>query len=88
MRRNVFVAEHFHEPCIRTIGWTTVDYEPDPETEFTLFRPQYISPDAYGYLFYEETPEEWAEWLGDIYAEVGEDNYLTDPRLLEQLHTR
>jgi hypothetical protein len=82
MRRNAFVAEHFHD-LISDYGWTTVDYEPDPQTEFTLFRPQYTSPDAYGYLYYEETPEEWAEWLGDIYAEVGEDDYLTDPRLLE-----
>ena len=82
MRRNVFVAEHFHD-LVTDYGWTTVAYEADPETDFTLFRPQYISPDAYSYLYYEETPEEWAEWLGDIYAEVGEDDYLTDPRLLE-----
>ena len=82
MRRNVFVAEHFHD-LVSNYGWTTVDYEPDPEAEFTLFRPQYVSPDAYEYLYYDETPEEWAAWLGDIYAEVGEEAYLTDPRLLE-----
>lgn len=82
MQRNVFVAQHFNE-LVAQYGWTTVDYEPEPETEYRLFRPQYISPDAYGYLYYNKTPEEWAEWLADIYAEVGEDNYLTDSRLLE-----
>ena len=82
MRRNAFVAEHFHE-LVAEYGWTTFDYEPDPEAEFTLFRPQYTSPDAYGYLYLEETPEEWADWLADIYAEVGEEAYLSDARLLE-----
>ena len=82
MRRNVFVAEHFHE-LVSRYGWTTVDYEPDPEAEFSLFRPQYISADAYGYVYYDETPEEWAAWLADIYEEVGEEDYLSDPRLLE-----
>ena len=28
-------------------------------------------------------PEEWADWLGDIYSEVGEEAYLSDSRLLE-----
>jgi hypothetical protein len=82
MRRNAFVAEHFHD-LVAGYGWSTVDYEPDPETEFTLFRPQYVTPDAYGYLYHGDTPDEWSEWLGEIFAEVGEDNYLTDPRLLE-----
>jgi len=82
LQRNVFVAEQFHD-LVAKYGWTTVDYEPDPETEFKLFRPQYISPDAYGYLYYNETPEEWTEWLAEIFAEVGEDDYLTDPRLHE-----
>ena len=82
IHRNVFVAEHFHD-LVSNYGWTTVDYESDPETEFTLFRPQYTSADAYGYLYYDETPEQWTEWLSDIYAEVGEDDYLSDPRLLE-----
>lgn len=82
MRHNVFVAEHFND-FVSSYGWTTVDYEPDPEAEFNLFRPQYVSPDAYGYLYHDETPEEWAMWLADIYDEVGEDDYLTDPRLVE-----
>ena len=82
MRRNVFVAEHFND-LVAGYGWTKVDYEPDPESEFTLFRPQYISPDSYGYLYLDKTPEEWAVWLEEIYAEVGEDAYLTDPRLVE-----
>jgi hypothetical protein len=82
MRRNVFVAEHFHQ-LVADYGWTTVEYEPDPEAEFTLFRPQYVTPDSYGYLYYDETPEEWAEWLAAIYDEVGEDAYLSDERLLE-----
>jgi hypothetical protein len=60
-----------------------VEYEPDPETEYTLFRPQYVSPDSYGYLYRDKTLEEWAEWLADIFAEVGEDAYLSDPRLVE-----
>jgi hypothetical protein len=82
MRHNVFVAEHFHD-LVSRYGWTTVDYEPDPEAAFTLFRPQYVSPDAYGYLYLDRTPEEWAGWLADIYDEVGELDYLTDPRLVE-----
>jgi hypothetical protein len=82
MRRNAFVAEHFHR-LVADYGWTTVDYEPDPEAEFTLFRPQYVTPDTYGYLYHEETPEEWAAWLAAIYDEVGEEAYLSDSRLLD-----
>lgn len=80
MRRNVFVAEHFHA-LVAQYGWTTYETEADPESEFTLFRPQYVSPEAYGYLYYDETPEEWAAWLEGIYADVGEDDYLADARV-------
>ncbi len=83
MRYNVFVAEHFND-FVSSYGWTTVDHEPDPEAQFKLFRPQYVSPDAYGYLYHGETPDKWAMWLAEIYDEVGENDYLTDPRLVER----
>ncbi len=79
-RRNVFVAEHFHA-LVAQYGWTTYETGPDPESGFRLFRPQYVSPDAYAYRYYGETPEAWAAWLQALYDEAGEDDYLSDPRV-------
>ena len=82
IRRNYFAATRFHH-LVAQYGWTLTQVDPDPQAEFTLFRPQYISPDAYEYLFQEETVEEWETWLSEIYDEVGEEAYLTDERITE-----
>ena len=82
MRRNFVPAPNFHA-IVEPHGWTLVPTEPDPEAEFTLFRPQYVPPDAFEYRYLGESIEAWEAWLGAIYDEVGADTYLSDPRIVE-----
>jgi hypothetical protein len=82
MRRNYFAATRFLE-LVESYGWTTVTTEPDPESEFTLFRPHYVAQESYEYRYLEESPEEWEQWLGAIFDEVGEESYLADERITE-----
>jgi hypothetical protein len=82
MRRNYFAATRFLE-LVGRYGWTPVDIELEPETEFTLFRPHYVVLEPYEYLYLEESVEAWEGWLAAIFAEVGEEKYLTDERITE-----
>ena len=82
VRRNYFAAPHFFA-LVEPYGWTLVPTDPDPEVEFTLFRPQYTVQEPYEYLYLEEPLTDWEAWLGAIYEEVGEEAYLTDERLVE-----
>ena len=81
-RRNYFAAPHFFE-LVEPYGWSIVETRPDKRSAFELFRPQYISQEPYEYLYLDDPVEEWAQWLGAIYAEVGEELYLTDERITE-----
>jgi hypothetical protein len=80
VRRNYFAAAHFFG-LVENYGWTTVPVEPDPEAEFTLFRPQYVAIEPYEYLYLEQPLEYWETWLAAIYEEVGEKAYLSDERI-------
>ena len=82
IRRNYFAAAHFFD-LVEPYGWTIVPTEADPEAEFNLFRPQYVSQEPYEYLYMGEPLEDWEAWLAAIYEEVGEDAYLTDERITE-----
>ena len=82
IRRNYFAAAHFFD-LVEPYGWTVVPTELDPQAEFSLFRPQYVSQEPYEYLYMDEPLEDWEAWLGAIYEEVGEDAYLTDERITE-----
>jgi hypothetical protein len=82
-QRNYFPAHNFYD-SIEVFGWTLEHYEQDPDAEFELFRPQYISQEPYEYRYLEETPENWALWLAEIYDEVGPKDYLSDQRLVER----
>jgi hypothetical protein len=79
-RRNYFAAAHFFS-LVEPYGWTTVPVEPDPESEFALFRPQYVSIEPYEYVYREKPLEYWTTWLAAIYDEVGEEAYLGDERI-------
>ena len=79
---NEVKAPKFHALVAR-YGWTRREVDADPTTRFELFRPQYISSDTYEYLYREEELVAWEDWLAAIYDEVGEANYLTDPRIAE-----
>ena len=79
---NEVSAPAFHALVAR-YGWSRRSVDADPTAEFELFRPQYISPDAYEYLYREEGLPAWEEWVAAIYEEVGEEGYLSDPRITE-----
>jgi hypothetical protein len=79
---NEVKAPRFHA-LVAKYGWTRQPVEADPTTTFELFRPQYISSDAYEYVYRDESLAAWEEWLAAIYEEVGDANYLTDPRITE-----
>ena len=81
-RRNYFAATRFLE-LVESYGWTPVAIELEAETEFTLFRPHYVVLEPYEYLYQGESVEEWEAWLGAIYDEVGEKDYLSDLRITE-----
>lgn len=78
-RRNYVGAPGFYR-SMRAFGWTVTLRETDPEEEYTLFRPQYVSPEPYDVYYKGRSPEDWAAWLEEIYDEVGDD-YLLDPRV-------
>jgi hypothetical protein len=82
IRRNYFAAAHFFD-LVEPYGWTIVPTELNPEAEFSLFRPQYVSQEPYDYLYMDESIEDWENWLAAIYEEVGEEAYLTDQRIVE-----
>lgn len=82
IRRNYFAAAHFFD-LVEPYGWTIVPTELDPQAEFNLFRPQYVSQEPYEYLYMDEPLEDWQDWLAAIYEEVGEEAYLTDERITE-----
>jgi hypothetical protein len=86
-RREIVLENEVKAPKFHTLvaeyGWTRQPVEADPTTTYELFRPQYISSDTYEYLYREEGLAAWEEWLAAIYEEVGEENYLTDPRITE-----
>ena len=79
---NEVSAPTFHALVAR-YGWSRRSVDADPTAEFELFRPQYIAPDAYEYLYREEDLSAWEDWLAAIYEEVGEQSYLSDPRITE-----
>lgn len=79
---NEVKAPKFHA-LVAKYGWSRQALEDNPTAHYSLFRPQYISPDAYEYLYREEGLAAWEDWLTSIYDEVGEANYLTDPRITE-----
>ena len=81
-RRNYFAATRFLE-LVEPYGWTPVTIDLEAETEFTLFRPHYVVLEPYEYLYQGESLDVWEEWLGAIYAEVGEKDYLSDERITE-----
>jgi hypothetical protein len=79
---NEVKAPNFHS-LVADYGWTRRAVKPDPTTRFELFRPQYISSDAYEYLYRGERIDAWEKWLAAIYEEVGETDYLMDSRITE-----
>jgi hypothetical protein len=82
VRRNVAAAENFHA-LVADFGWTRQANDSDPDAEYSLFRPQYIAPEPYRYLYDGEPVEYWQAWLADLYSEVGED-YLLDSGVTER----
>ena len=70
LRRNYFAASNFHE-LIEDYGWSLVYYDEDPDAEFELFRPQYISQEPYEYFYLDDNLDDWEAWLNAIYDEVG-----------------
>ena len=82
LRRNYFAAPRFFA-LVEPYGWSILETEADGRAEFALFRPQYIAQEPYEYLYLEEPLQDWQEWLASIYAEVGEEAYLTDGRITE-----
>jgi hypothetical protein len=82
MRRNYFAATHFLQQ-VEPYGWTAVPVEIEPETEFSLFRPQYVVLEPYEYLYLGMSIEDWEQWLAAIFDEVGAKNYLIDERITE-----
>lgn len=82
MRRNYFAASHFHE-LIEEYGWSLVYYDEDPDAEFELFRPQYVSQEPYEYFYLDDNLDDWEAWLNAIYDEVGDEAYLTDERITD-----
>ena len=75
-------APPFHALVAR-YGWSRRSVDADPTAEFDLFRPQYIAPDAYEYLYREDPLSAWEDWLAVIYEVVGEECYLRDRRITE-----
>lgn len=82
-QRNYFAGYNFYD-SVEAFGWTLEHYELNPEATFELFRPQYLSEEPYEYRYLEEPLETWELWLNDIYDEVGQEDYLSDHRLVER----
>jgi hypothetical protein len=78
---NFAAAPRFHE-LVRRFGWDTVSIPEDETVRFELFRPQYVAPEPWEYVYEGESLAAWEEWLAEIYEEVGEEAYLTDERIV------
>jgi hypothetical protein len=85
-RLDIVVENRFESPnfdaLVANFGWSTRPVRPDPEANYELFRPQYVSVEALEYLYLGDTPAEWAAWLAAIYDETGAVGYLEDPRIV------
>lgn len=79
VRRNYVAAPNFHA-LVGSFGWTRVPLAVDPESAYSLFRPQYIAEQPYDYRYRDESPAAWEAWLAEIYDEAG-DAYLGDERV-------
>ncbi|HSQ70218.1 MAG TPA: hypothetical protein VLM41_09045 [Steroidobacteraceae bacterium] len=76
--RNDFPAPVFVQ-TIRPFGWTVDGYFDGELVDELAVRPQFLysgisEPE---FLFRGRTPQDWAEWLNEVYAELGEpEDYL------------